>query len=372
MEYNKEHIERLMLEKLLGTASPADMQYLDELMEKDEQLRRLWEDMQAKMSLPLLRGLDEHAAWKKWNTRYGHSRRILLSRSLAAAAVVSAIIAALYFFRQPAREKAMAALPRPHGADVVRLVAGNGEELLLSRQNSGQAKVGQLQMAIGQGKVSISAADQPTGRMNTLFVPPGYDYRIELPDGTEVWLNAASSLRFSGEVNTPAREVYLEGEAYFKVSKDALHPFLVHIGSATIRVLGTEFNVNGYGQNLVKTALVAGSVSLEVPNVQSLLLKPGYMGIVASGKFSQTPFNSQHELAWMQGRYYFKRTSLRELAGVIFRCYNVQVIFDDPHTADIEISGLLRKSYPLTDFLNNLAITSGVRYYFRDGILHLK
>lgn len=373
MECNKEHIERLMLEKLLGTLSPADARYLEELTGKEEWARCLWEDMQLRITPSQLQGLNEDAAWEKWNKRYGRSPRLPLYRSLAAAAVILAVIATtLYFVWQPVPGKVPVVAAHPAGKGPVRLVSGNGEELPLSGQDNKKAKLGQLQLAIGQGKVRVAPADQQSTEMNTLFVPPGYDYRIELPDSTEVWLNAASSLRFPDRFNNAAREVYLQGEAYFKVSKDASRPFLVHINGTTVRVLGTEFNVNAYEHDIVKTALVAGSVSVKVEHASPVLLKPGDLGTAVSGKLSVAPFSNQQELSWMQGRYYFKKKSLTELAAIIFRWYNVEVVFDNPNTANILMSGLLRKNQPLTDFLDDLSATSGIHYYFREGTLHLK
>lgn len=373
MKYNKEHIERLMLEKLLGTASPMEVQYLEELIGKDEEIRRLWEDVQAKVQPSQLRKLDEDVAWEKWNNHYGRSRRRLRYSALMVTTVLSAAVAlTFYFFRPQEALKSPEVSVRADNSGQVRLVSGNGDVLDLSGQNSRKVRLGQLQLAIGEGKVSVTPTSGQPEEMSTLFVPPGLDYRIQLSDSTEVWLNAASCLRFPGYFDKSVREVYLQGEAYFKVSKDASRPFLVHTGSATVRVLGTEFNVNTYEHGVVKTALVAGSVAVEMGSTSPVVLKPGYLGIAASGKLSVMPFNSQHELSWMEGRYYFKKKSLNELASVISRWYNVQVLFDNPDIANIEISGLLRKNHPLTDFLDDLTTTSGTHYYFLDDKLHLK
>ncbi|WP_349315050.1 FecR domain-containing protein [Chitinophaga sp. MM2321] len=382
MEYNKEHIDRLMMEKLVGTISGEEDLYLEELIRKDEGVRDLWENIVSRMDTPessvVLQQIDEEKAWQKWDKKYGGIaatplRRITIYGSLIAASVLLLLTVGLHFFRQQHPAAAPLSVNRVADTAAVKLTLGNGKEVALSGRANQQLQVGSLQLNIAQQKFSFNSSDPLSTEMNTLTVPAGYDYRIELADGTEVWLNAVSNLRFPSAFPKKQREVYLDGEAYFKIAANAESPFIVHTAQLTIKVLGTEFNVNAYEDGPVKTSLVKGSVAVSTKDDRPVIIRPGYQGIaLPAGNITVDKFDERTELSWMQGHYYFKKRTIREIAITIQRWYNIQVVFDNPAAANLQLSGLLRRNSPVTDFLDNLRTTADIDYYFKDGVLHLK
>src|SRR5690606_32808342 len=107
--------------------------------------------------------------------------------------------------------------------------------------------------------------------VNTLTVPAGLDYKVHLPDGSEIWMNSTSQLQFPSEFSAATREISIKGEAYLNVAPNKEKPFIVHLPKSTVRVLGTEFNVNTYGLNTETVALVKGSVQLNTPGSENKL-----------------------------------------------------------------------------------------------------
>jgi ferric-dicitrate binding protein FerR (iron transport regulator) len=191
---------------------------------------------------------------------------------------------------------------------------------------------------------------------NTLTVPPKMDYKLRLSDGTEVWLNATSRLRFPFSFTGDKREVYLEGEAYFQVSKNDTKPFVVHTEQTDIHVLGTSFNVNAYSDGLTRTSLVSGAVIATAAG-KEVRLKPGEEAVYSSENgYKVVSFDDSEVLAWMKGVYVFHNTSLSEIASVIERWYGVQVVFDNKELAGKKFTGGLEKLQRLDYFLATYVI----------------
>ena len=146
---------------------------------------------------------------------------------------------------------------------------------------------------------------------NTLSVPAGGQFKVVLADGTRVWLNASSSLHYPLVFGNGKRVVELTGEGYFEVAKDPAHPFEVQVGSSTVQVLGTHFNVNAYADEpVMKVVLAEGSVKLN----NSMVLKPGEGAAVeANGKMEKSRADLAAVLAWKDGQFVFREASLESL-----------------------------------------------------------
>ena len=141
---------------------------------------------------------------------------------------------------------------------------------------------------------------------NTLIVPKGGEYSLELPDGTVVWVNSESALRFPEKFTSNRREVFLEGEAYFEVKKDANRPFYVHTEAGKVRVLGTAFNVCAYSNDRFwQTTLVEGSVMINQEE-KEVLLKPNeqYQIDVRTGKAGLREVLPELYTSWRDGKFY--------------------------------------------------------------------
>lgn len=166
-----------------------------------------------------------------------------------------------------------------------------------------------------------------TNSFNTLSTPTGGQYNIVLADGTKVFLNAVSSIKYPTQFNGNQRVVELEGEAYFEVAKDRSKPFIVKSGNQAIEVLGTHFNVHAYdNEAVVKTTLLEGSVAVTHKN-QKAILKPGQQSNVSDNfnKIAIREVDTEAAIAWKNGRFKFDNADLKTVMRQLERWYGIKV-----------------------------------------------
>lgn len=191
---------------------------------------------------------------------------------------------------------------------------------------------------------------------NLLTTPRARQQQLVLPDGTRIWLNAESSLRFPAAFTGNIREVEITGEAYFEVAKDAARPFKVKIGENTVEVLGTHFNIMAYANEpAMQTTLLEGSVKVSNKN-RSLLLKPGQQSRSTSNEALQliTDADTEMAIAWKNGVQVFKNTSLMAIMRQVERWYDVQVKYEGAKPDAITFSGEVPRGVTLTEILRVL------------------
>lgn len=198
---------------------------------------------------------------------------------------------------------------------------------------------------------------------NTLKVPRGQLYQLQLSDGTKVWLNSATSLRFPVAFGNASRQVELDGEAYFEVAKDPSKPFIVSAGNMEVSVLGTHFNVMAYkDEGDIRTTLIEGSVKLKSSN-KEILIKPGQQGIFnnSSTYFSVVNTNVDVALAWKNGEFNFQNTDIRTIMRQITRWYDVSVSYAGT-VPGVELSGIISKKEKVNQLLEILEATNKVSF----------
>lgn len=231
---------------------------------------------------------------------------------------------------------------------------------------------------------------------NTYTTSLGTKSHISLPDGSKVWLNAATKLQYKKDFNSKLREVYLTGEAYFDVRKDAKHPFIVHTSDIDIRVLGTVFNVKSYNEDAaIETTLIHGSIKVisnkrsdipEIvlhPNEKLVYAKNGAIktikindvakdDIINLGKYYQlskvTPVTNDSnrvETAWVQNRLLFDGHTFRELAIKMERWFNVKINFENEDVASYRLRGAFEEE-TIDEALKALQQIANFKYIMKD------
>lgn len=190
------------------------------------------------------------------------------------------------------------------------------------------------------GQLVYLANEKEAIKHHEVITPTGGQYEVILPDGTHVWLNASSQLRFTNTFEAfPERRVELQGEAYFKVSRNENQPFVVTVRGQEVTVLGTEFNVNGYQENdYVKASLVEGAVLFNQNP-----LKPGQSAIYSDNKTSIRSENIDDVIAWKNGYFVFFEEPLEEAMKKISRWYDLDISFADNDTKSILFGGSISK-----------------------------
>lgn len=361
------YIEQLMLEKLSGCISEEDDAQLKQLLSQHPELETVYKGMQEQLNQPAaqsyLSKLDEDVLWEENKHRF--SKRSF-KWWYAAASILAIIGGSLLYFKQP-----------PVGpnhlakTDGIVLQLANGQQIDLSDTTQSVMKVGGAQLQVSSKTLQYNAANATADMpMNVLRVPAGKDYKLVLADGTEVWMNAKSEIRFPMAFNGKTREVTISGEAYFSVKQDPARPFIVHAGDVSVDVLGTAFNINTYSPVNPRIALASGKVALKSKNSEQIVqLSPGYEAVYNQQFFSIDAFDKRNTLGWMEGKYYFRNAALKDIGDVINRWFDIDVVFENTAASHIDVTGILTKQDGLNDFLDNLGKTTGIRYELKDGIL---
>lgn len=211
------------------------------------------------------------------------------------------------------------------GSDRAVLLLSDGTTINLDSQTNGiiarQGDVEVVKSANGQISYQLLNEGNTTAYLNTMKTPMGGQYRLVLPDGTKVWLNAASSITYPAAFQDKERKVIVSGEVYFEVAKNANKPFIVDVeGGATIEVLGTHFNVNAYlDEPAIKTSLLEGSVK-----AGGIILQPGQALI--KGKVITT--DVERDVAWKNGLFNFNGLDLPSAMRQLARWYNLEIKFE--------------------------------------------
>lgn len=197
---------------------------------------------------------------------------------------------------------------------------------------------------------------------------PGMIGSTILPDGTKVWLNSSSYLKYPSLFSGRTREVTLDGEAYFEVTANAEKPFIVHSGNASVKVLGTEFNMDAYSSNdFIATTLVEGSVEFSYPNEydksNTLQIKPDEQAYFDK-KTSQTRVNEAYvpkDIAWKNGQIILRDTPLSEILWILSKRFNVEFIIKDPALYKHSYTGVFTNQQ-IERVLEHFKRSSGIRY----------
>ncbi len=263
--------------------------------------------------------------------------------------------------------------PAKNGAT---LTLANGKKILIKDALVGsiasQSGVKISKTADGQliYVVSSEQSDERTGtgvQYNTLSTTRGEQTQVRLPDGTLVFLNAESSLRFpTSFAKLEKRQVSLTGEGYFEVAKDKMHPFIVQTNQQEIEVLGTHFNVNSYkDESAIATTLMEGSVKIVSAGVQKVI-KPGEQALNNNGSITVNTVDLESIIDWKNGDFYLDKVPFKVAMRKIARWYNVDVVYDVSILDDMEAGGWISRNSNLSSILKVIE-SSGLAHFKVEG-----
>ncbi|AYL94175.1 FecR family protein [Mucilaginibacter celer] len=296
-------------------------------------------------------------------------------RNVAAAVAALAVMGtAVYHWigkhqypAQLAQNKAVVKHDVDPGDNRAVLTLANGQKVILD-----SAKIGLLNQSgdisinkTDDGQVVYTDADKdhaPAGALayNTISTPRGGQFHVVLPDGTTVFLNAASSLKFPTTFSGNQRDVELTGEGYFEVAHNKAKPFTVQVKDAQVRVLGTHFNVSAYSDDKgIKATLLEGAVKLIRGDVSNTL-KPGQQGIINDNGIKVIDVDTDEELAWKNGLFNFNRSNIQDIMKELSRWYDTEVVYEGK-IPDDEFVGKIRRDVKLSQVLHILEL-SHVRF----------
>jgi len=393
-----DRIIELITRNIIGEISAAEKAELDQWVDSSEQNRLFFSQINNRSDLKAkwqdYNEPDENQAWRKLagdipeiNMAIAARPRVFNWRSFTiAAAVISIVSVAGWYFltknttRKP-EEKAPVASTRtdvePGGnkavltlADGTRIVLDNAENGSLARQGSTAILKQQDLVTYKQGE----SAPANEVLYNTISTPRAGQYHVILPDGSNVWLNAASSIHFPTQFTGKDRKVDISGEAYFEVTKDKTRPFKVAIlpGSRAnkpveIEVLGTHFNVNAYiDENYFNTTLLEGSIRLTLGESAGIskMLTPGEQALFnkEADKLSVTKSeDAQSSISWVKGIFHFEQSDIKAVMRQLSRWYNVDIVYEGK-VSEEKITGDAERNIPLSKMLDRLEKMTSVHF----------
>lgn len=196
---------------------------------------------------------------------------------------------------------------------------------------------------------------------NKVEIPRGGEYALVLSDGTKVHLNSMSSLRFPVAFTADKREVELQGEAYFEVSKTG-QPFIVNVNGMQVEVLGTTFNISAYPNEEYQTTLVTGSVRVSAEKGESLVLKPSQQATIVSGgnSIQVRTVDTSFYTSWVKGKINFKDQRLEDIMKILSRWYDMNVVYENEGLKNIRFGCNLNRYEEITPFVKLLEQTEEV------------
>ncbi|TCC96880.1 FecR family protein [Pedobacter psychroterrae] len=317
-----------------------------------------------------------------WTNIQAGNQRVKIVRfkykKYAVAAAVATIIvgAGLFYFngKQESEKPAMDAVATTDiapGKVGATLTLANGKQIRLTDAHYGEiakeAGVAITKSAGGHLVYEIDGSMAETNKTNILSTSNGETYQIKLPDGTLVWLNAASSLTYATAlIKDGMRKVKLSGEAYFQVARDKTHPFIVQSNGQEVEVLGTHFNINAYeDEPAIATTLVEGSVKVTVGSLRQML-KPGEQAESRRGSIKVVPANMEKVTDWRNGEFYVNHINLKVAMRKIARWYDVEVIYNSSVPDDMQIGGWVSRNERLSSVLKSIE-AAGIVHFKVDG-----
>lgn len=292
---------------------------------------------------------------------------------MAAAIAVMLGIWTVFFVKAPDHPACDCDEDLQAGSNQAILTLANGTKINLNDAKNGTllSQTGLQITKAADGtliyKVSPTANSENDAEMNTVTTPKGGQYKIVLPDGSKVWLNAASSLSYTVSLKERggARRINMSGEAYFEVKKDKEHPFIVVTATQEVTVLGTHFNVSSYSDEpSTQTTLLEGSVSiagLQSQNVATVL-HPGDQGINDGNQIKVRKVDTDEAVSWVKEEFMFRNEPLESIMRKVARWYNVELIYQNKQVGEETFGGTISRYDNISSVLSAIEATSDVKF----------
>lgn len=307
-----------------------------------------------------------------------NQRKVKLLWKVAAAAVLVLSLSTTWYFitltNEPHLEVEAIASNILPGTNTAVLTLANGTKINLDSLSESELteQSGIKITKTVDGKLLYTSNNKPDKNAESLFntieTPRGGQYEIRLPDGTKVWLNAASKLVYPLSFSLlKVRSIQLYGEAYFEVAKtNNRSPFVVHTSRQEIVVLGTHFNVNNYDEEVeAKTTLLEGLVQVTAGGSSKddkMILKPGEQSILSMGRLRVQKVKAADFIDWKQGYFKFDNESLTSIMRRVSRWYNVEVSYADEGLKQQRFSGTVSRFKNIAELLEKLELTGPVKF----------
>lgn len=369
-----EYIAKLIYRHLVGDLSEEEQKTLDDWIAANPSHRTLYERLlnedYLKQQYNRRRAINYHRPMKAMKarilversdnkmTKALGGRKAMLSL-IGVAAVVLLVFCSIRFIRlqEPQHPKKVLAqvesVEIQHGITQAILTTDAGDTLCLNKN------VSEPKLAKVEGSEDIHVKSLATLR--------GGEFKVTLEDGTEVWLNAESRLIYPETFGEGDRRVEVEGEAYFKVAKDEMHPFYVETAGQLVRVVGTEFDIHSYPEDAeVTTTLVSGSIALKPAqsNGAELTLTPGHQSHFDKQSMAATVKTVDTEVvtSWRSGKFVFENQTFEQIMKTLSRWYDFDYRFSNEELSQMQFMGSVPRYGTFSEVLQILEASGGIKF----------
>lgn len=309
--------------------------------------------------------------------RLNKRRTLIITYGTVASIAASVIIILLFNIFQNNTTEIVADTALTPGREKATLILDNGKEVELDKNK--EIKISKKQsISVDNNTLKYEEIKVKKLTFNTLKVSRGETFSLNLSDGTKVYLNSQTVLRYPVQFADDLRTVeLLEGEAFFEVAKNKSIPFQIISNNQTIEVLGTSFNVSAYSdENFIQTTLVEGKVQVfETLNPDTpQILQPNEQLTFDKqiGSYVKRTVNPSLYTSWKDGIYYFEDVELQEIMKILSRWYNYDVVFIDSSLANTRFGGKLKRMDSLNNLLSLIGATSDIQFEIENDTIYIQ
>mgnify|MGYP000955059204 CR=1 FL=1 len=374
MDYKNE-IGHLLQKYFSGTIMPDEQRLLDSWMKEKEEHKQLFDrlrkDTRFAEEYGIFREVDTTRAWETFRVKNGLRRQRRMTTWIKYAAVIALplLIAGVWLLFPRGGERS---IPVAQNTKIVKreespvLEVVGGGKVILEKEKDKMIEAGRgvdVQQSSGMLVYSDSVVSEYVDT-NVLRIPKGGEFKLQLADGTRVYLNSATDLRYPVAFTGPERRVYLKGEAYFDVTKSKEWPFIVRTCRSSVKVLGTSFNVCSYEEDsLEQVTLEQGGVEVKHHD-ETYLLHPGeqFELDTTNEEIEVKPVNVKLYTSWIDGMFRFHNMPLDLLTVKLERWYDVHFVFSNEDCKNYRFTGAIRKDVDFNEFIRLIERTTNVKF----------
>jgi len=369
-------VSRLIVKYLQGCISPEEKVMLDKWLEESSENREIYHRVQGRVNREerqrIIRKLNKRAAWERVDRNTKKYRHPILRRCMKYAATIVLPLfmvgVGFYLIRDKEEIHPVAEMVKiSPGVTKAELVLADGhKDSLVSEEGVNIVKD-------GNGVSYLGNKEEGDLAYNIMRVPRGGEFKVRLQDGTLVYMNSETELKYPVRFVGKERRVYLSGEAYFEVQRDTTKPFIVVMNGNEVRVLGTEFNVRSYEDEKCQfTTLVAGKVLLTTHDHRCIELLPNEQGIVdPQGDIRKEQVDVALYTAWKDGNFVFRKQSLEHIMEIVERWYDLKVTFEDEWCKQVSFSGNVERYDDFSKLAEMLEATGSVKFRIKNNEIYV-
>ena len=379
MEKENQNNQEQWLKAFVDREEDFDYEAFCEMMRSpdNEDLREEFERVRRLTALEA----DKAKMWKQVQSRMNKNSCYQVKRYLKYAAIIVAFVLAggtWWMVKENPEEIISVELSETSmlspGTPKAYILFSSGQRMdLTTTEHDTMIMEKGMQVRVGSsGKISYVPGDSGSILKqeivyNTIVVPRGGEYKLELADGTLVWLNSDSELRYPVKFAGSQRDVWLKGEGYFEVSKNPEKPFRVVVDDMIVKVLGTSFNINAYkDRGNILTTLVSGKVDIQDMSGKSLVvMNPNQQVDFRHGKISVQEVDVTRFVSWIDGKFYFNDMTLENIMSQLQRWYDIEVFFVDEELKSYPFTGVIRRDFTAGQIFEIIEKTTRVKFNVR-------